>query len=154
MIIVLQSSNHEPWSNVRVRENNYFQINLRECKNIRATCEKLNISLEVNTKRICSFHFSSYSTIKDRSPYLEKERTLILSLWTCWPEPVRKWASFNSGHQVAKGQRLLQEVRNLFMGLHTVCTLALCNTNRNVTNATMVLWILHDCKDRRRAWMK
>lgn len=153
MIIVLQRSNHEPWNNVRVRENKYFQINLRECKNIRATCEKLNISLEGNTKRIRSFRFALLFHYK-RCPYLEKERTLILSLWTGWPEPVRKWASFNSGHQVAKGQRLLQEVRNLFMGLHTVCTLALCNTNRNVTNATMVLWILNDYKNRRRAWMK
>lgn len=60
-----------------------------------------------------------------RARYLEKEWTLVLSLRTGWPEPVGKWAGFSRGDKVAESQRLLQEIRNLFMRLHTVRTLAL-----------------------------
>lgn len=57
--------------------------------------------------------------------YLEEEWTLVLSLRTSWPETVGEWAGFSRGDKVAEGQRLLQKVRNLFMRLHTVRTLAL-----------------------------
>lgn len=60
-----------------------------------------------------------------RAWYLEEEWTLVLSLRTGWPEPVGKWAGFSRGNKVAEGQRLLEEIRNLFVRLHTVCTLAL-----------------------------
>lgn len=68
MIIVLQSSNHEPWNNVRGRENKDLQINPRKCKNIRATWEKLNISLEGNTKRIRSFRLALLFHYKRQMP--------------------------------------------------------------------------------------
>lgn len=141
------STEQQQWTNNHVRVSEKTSTLKREW-----TVNKCNISHKLLWREhkedlflkiffsLCSLN----STTKERSQYLEEERTLILSLWTGWPEPVRKWASFNSGDQVAKGQRLLQEVRNLFMGLHTVCTLALSNTNRKVTNSTMVLWIPND----------
>lgn len=83
----------------------------------------------------------SYSITRKRSCYLKEERTLILSLWTGWPEPVREWTGFNSGDQVAKRQRLLQEVRNLFTRLHSVCALAL---RQHKSRFPLILFHLED----------
>lgn len=65
-----------------VRGNKSFQINLREARTLGQLVRNGIFHLKETQRGSVLSVLLSYSTIIDRCPYLEKERTLILSLWT------------------------------------------------------------------------